>query len=91
MRLPINHFEGCYTVDDHTHRRLEDGGQVVLRYVANPNGSVGDIAGVRNERGNVVGIMPHPERAADPLTGLTDGATMLSSLVGWAASAAQPI
>jgi phosphoribosylformylglycinamidine synthase len=90
VRLPINHFEGCYTVDHDVLRRLEDGGQVVARYVENPNGSVGDIAAVRNEAGNVVGIMPHPERAADPLTGLTDGAAMLSSLVCWVAAATQP-
>ena len=52
---------------------LEANGQVVLRYLENPNGSARDIAGVRNEAGNVVGLMPHPEHAVDPLTGSTDG------------------
>ncbi|WP_298210097.1 phosphoribosylformylglycinamidine synthase subunit PurQ [Ferrimicrobium sp.] len=61
--LPINHFEGNYTADAKTLERLEAGGQVVLRYLDNPNGSANDIAGVANPEGNVVGLMPHPERA----------------------------
>jgi phosphoribosylformylglycinamidine synthase I len=61
--LPVNHFDGNYTTDPETLARLHANGQIVLRYLENPNGSVDDIAGVANEAGNVVGIMPHPERA----------------------------
>ncbi len=84
LRIPINHFEGNYTCDPDTLRRLEDTGSVVLRYVDNPNGSVGDIAGVANEAGNVVGLMPHPERASDPLTGSEDGLVLLGALLATA-------
>jgi len=63
LSLPINHFEGNYTADAATLERLEAAGQVVLRYLENPNGSANDIAGVANVDGNVVGLMPHPERA----------------------------
>ncbi|MGC9156492.1 MAG: phosphoribosylformylglycinamidine synthase subunit PurQ [Ferrimicrobium sp.] len=63
LSLPINHFEGNYTADAETLERLEAQGQVVVRYVNNPNGSVHDIAGIANLEGNVVGLMPHPERA----------------------------
>ena len=78
LTIPINHFEGNYTVDDPAHlERLH----VVLRYADNPNGSMGDIAGVANDAGNVVGLMPHPERACDPLTGGTDGAVLLGALL----------
>lgn len=86
LRIPINHFEGNYTCDESTLRTLVDGGRVVLRYVDNPNGSVGDIAGICNEIGNVVGLMPHPERACDPLLGSEDGAVLLRSFVAAAAS-----
>jgi phosphoribosylformylglycinamidine synthase len=61
--LPINHFEGNYTADRATLEDLEEHHQVVLRYVQNPNGSANDIAGITNREGNVVGLMPHPERA----------------------------
>jgi phosphoribosylformylglycinamidine synthase I len=61
--LPVNHFDGNYTTDPETLAGLHANGQIVLRYLENPNGSVDDIAGVANEAGNVVGIMPHPERA----------------------------
>ena len=83
--IPINHFEGNYTCDEDTRRRLEADGRVVLRYAENPNGSVGDIAGIANESGNVVGLMPHPERASSTLLGSTDGLVLLRSLVGAAA------
>jgi len=79
--VPINHFEGNYTCDDDTRHRLEAEGRVVLRYAENPNGSVGDIAGIANETGNVVGLMPHPERASSLLLGSTDGLVLLRSLV----------
>jgi len=84
--IPINHFSGSYTCDAETLRALHDGDRVVLRYVDNPNGSVDDIAGITNEAGNVVGLMPHPERASDALLGSEDGLVLLRSLLG-AASA----
>jgi phosphoribosylformylglycinamidine synthase subunit PurQ / glutaminase len=75
--------EGCYLADDQTLTALEAGGQVIARYTSgNPNGSARDIAGVRNEAGNVVGLMPHPEHAVDPLTGPgTDGLGFFTSAV----------
>lgn len=78
--LPIAHGEGRYQVDAPTLRRLEEEGQVVLRYRDNPNGSMGDVAGLTNARGNVLGLMPHPERACDPLLGPVDGRPLLASL-----------
>lgn len=86
LSLPINHFEGNYTCDGATLEKLRAEDRVVLRYAANPNGSTDDIAGVCNEAGNVVGLMPHPERAVDPLTGGTDGRPLLASLVAGAQS-----
>jgi phosphoribosylformylglycinamidine synthase len=85
LAIPINHFEGNYTCDADTLARLQDEDRVVLRYVDNPNGSVDGIAGVCNEGRNVVGLMPHPERATDPLCGSVDGAVLVSALVGAAA------
>ncbi len=81
LSLPINHFEGNYTCDAATLQRLQAEDRVVLRYRANPNGSLDDIAGVCNEEGNVVGLMPHPERACDAMTASTDGMGLLESLV----------
>ena len=81
LRIPINHFEGNYTCDPETLAALRAEDRVVVRYVDNPNGSVDDIAGVCNEGRNVVGLMPHPERASDPLLGSTDGLVMLRSLL----------
>jgi phosphoribosylformylglycinamidine synthase subunit PurQ / glutaminase len=81
LHLPVNHFEGCFTCPDDVLDRLEADERVVFRYVENPNGSRHDIAGVCNEARNVVGLMPHPERAAHPLLGSTDGAGVLASLV----------
>ncbi|MFI5053605.1 MAG: phosphoribosylformylglycinamidine synthase subunit PurQ [Acidimicrobiia bacterium] len=81
LRLPINHFEGNYVCDPDTLARLHDEDRVVLRYVHNPNGSLDDIAGITNETGNVVGLMPHPERASDPLLGSADGVILLESLL----------
>jgi phosphoribosylformylglycinamidine synthase len=79
--MPINHFEGNYTCDQRTLDRLRAEDCVVLRYEENPNGSVDDIAGVCNAEGNVVGLMPHPERACDVLTGALDGVPLLRSLL----------
>lgn len=81
LRIPINHFEGNYTCDGETLAMLRAEDRVVVRYVDNPNGSVDDIAGVCNEGRNVVGLMPHPERACHELLGSTDGVGMLRSLV----------
>jgi phosphoribosylformylglycinamidine synthase subunit PurQ / glutaminase len=81
LRIPVNHFEGNYTCDQATAAALRADGRVVLRYADNPNGSVDDIAGVCNESGNVVGLMPHPERASDPLLGSADGNVLLGALL----------
>jgi phosphoribosylformylglycinamidine synthase len=81
LRIPINHFEGNYTCDVATLADLRRDGRIVLRYVDNPNGSVDDIAGICNPAGNVVGLMPHPERASDPLLGSTDGRVLLGALL----------
>jgi phosphoribosylformylglycinamidine synthase len=88
LQIPINHFEGNYTCDERTLSQLYDEDRIVLRYTDNPNGSVGDIAGVTNAAGNVVGLMPHPERASDPLTGGEDGLVLLSALLRSAVEAA---
>ncbi|MEX1315580.1 MAG: phosphoribosylformylglycinamidine synthase subunit PurQ [Synechococcaceae cyanobacterium] len=80
ISLPIAHGEGRYQCDPEVLRRLEDNGQVVLRYAANPNGSVGDVAGLTNATGNVLGLMPHPERACDAVIGGLDGVPLLASL-----------
>ena len=87
LQLPINHFEGNFTCDAATLDRLRADDRVVLRYADNPNGSVDDIAGVCNEVGNVVGLMPHPERACSALTGGTDGVGLLRSFVQAASGA----
>ncbi|HEX5588327.1 MAG TPA: phosphoribosylformylglycinamidine synthase subunit PurQ [Acidimicrobiia bacterium] len=90
LRVPINHFEGNYVCDPDTLRRLRDDDRVVVRYVDNPNGSLDDIAGIANEAGNVVGLMPHPERASDPLLGSDDGIVLLRSLLAAAGQPASP-
>lgn len=87
LRLPINHFEGNYTCDRATLERLRAEDRVVVRYVDDVNGSVDRIAGVCNEGRNVVGLMPHPERACHPLLGSTDGVGLLQSLLDAASSA----
>jgi phosphoribosylformylglycinamidine synthase I len=81
LRLPINHFEGNYTCSAEVLAELRDQDRVVLRYVSNPNGSIDDIAGVCSAGRNVVGLMPHPERACDPLLGSDDGRRLLGSLL----------
>ncbi|HVA70629.1 MAG TPA: phosphoribosylformylglycinamidine synthase subunit PurQ [Acidimicrobiales bacterium] len=79
--IPINHFSGSYACDDETFASLVERGQIVLRYKDNPNGSRGDVAGLANERGNVVGLMPHPERAMSTLLGSVDGRVLLESFL----------
>ncbi|HSS11079.1 MAG TPA: phosphoribosylformylglycinamidine synthase subunit PurQ [Acidimicrobiales bacterium] len=81
LRIPINHFEGNYTCNDETLAELRADDRVVLRYVDNPNGSVDNIAGICNSAGNVVGLMPHPERASHALLGSEDGSLLLQSLL----------
>ena len=82
LRIPINHFEGNYVCDEGVLKELEERNQIVFRYAENPNGSIADIAGISNLEGNVVGMMPHPERATSPLLGSTDGIGLLNALVG---------
>jgi phosphoribosylformylglycinamidine synthase len=81
IRIPIAHGEGNYYCDEETLKRLEANNQIVFRYRENPNGSIADIAGITNERGNVVGMMPHPERAVSQLLGSTDGERMFKSVL----------
>ena len=87
LSVPINHFSGSYTCDIDTLRQLTEADRIVLRYADNPNGSIDAIAGVSNAAGNVVGLMPHPERAVSPLLGSEDGAVLLRSFLDAAASA----
>ncbi|MBX5482117.1 MAG: phosphoribosylformylglycinamidine synthase subunit PurQ [Myxococcaceae bacterium] len=81
LRIPIAHAEGNYYVDDDGLKRLEDEGRVAFRYVENPNGARHDIAGILNERGNVLGMMPHPERASEKILGSDDGRAIFESLL----------
>jgi phosphoribosylformylglycinamidine synthase I len=81
LTVPVKHGEGCYFADGELLAHLEANRQIVLRYEANPNGSIGDVAGVVSEAGNVFGLMPHPEHAVDRLLGSTDGVLVLGSLV----------
>jgi phosphoribosylformylglycinamidine synthase len=88
LTIPINHFEGNYTCDTATLDQLKAEDRIILRYMDNPNGSMDRIAGICNEAGNVVGLMPHPERASDALLGSTDGLPLLRSLLSFAGVAA---
>jgi phosphoribosylformylglycinamidine synthase len=88
--VPINHFSGSYVCDARTLDELRAGDRVVLRYADNPNGSVDDIAGICNDAGNVVGLMPHPERASDELLGSSDGLVLLRSLLAAAEARLAP-
>jgi phosphoribosylformylglycinamidine synthase len=90
LMVPVSHGEGNYYADEQTVAMLEDARRVVFRYVtpegkqtaeANPNGSINDIAGIINERGNVLGMMPHPERSADAVLGCTDGLVIFKSMI----------
>ncbi len=90
LRIPISHGEGNYYADEATLSRLEDNGQVAFRYCepdgrttadANPNGSLHNIAGIVNERRNVLGMMPHPERCCEAIVGGTDGAHIFRSVI----------
>ena len=79
LRIPIAHGEGCYFADQRTLDELEAEDRVLFRYLGNPNGSLNDIAGILNRERNVMGMMPHPERASDPLMGSTDGLAIFRS------------
>ena len=90
IRLPIAHGEGRYYADAETLKELDNNGQILFRYctkngeisqVANPNGSLNNIAGICNRQGNVLGMMPHPERASDPMLGDTDGIKLFKGLL----------
>lgn len=81
LRVPVAHGEGCYIADDRTLDQLEAEKRIAFRYVDNPNGSMRDIAGILNDGRNVMGMMPHPERACDPLMGSTDGLHVFHSLI----------
>jgi phosphoribosylformylglycinamidine synthase len=83
LTIPVKHGEGCWFADGELLEQLESTGQIALRYGSgsNPNGSVADVAGVINAQGNVLGLMPHPEHAVDPLLGSTDGALIIGSLI----------
>jgi len=81
LQIPINHFEGNFICDRETLAQIHANDQVVLRYADNPNGSLDDIAGICNEAGNVVGLMPHPERASDPILGSVDGVALFKSFL----------
>lgn len=96
LRIPIAHGEGCYFAAPDTLQRLEDGGRIAFRYCspggeitpdANPNGSLANIAGILDDRGNVLGLMPHPERACEQRLGGTDGRLIFASLIDSALAA----
>ncbi|MDH3224153.1 MAG: phosphoribosylformylglycinamidine synthase subunit PurQ [Gemmatimonadota bacterium] len=90
IRMPLSHADGNYYADADTLQRIEDGGQVIFRYCtetgevsarANPNGALSNIAGIVNDKGNVLGMMPHPDRAVEAVTGSTDGLPLFTSMV----------
>lgn len=81
VTIPVAHGEGNYFAEPETIKALEGNGRVVFRYIDNPNGSLNDIAGIMNEKGNVLGMMPHPERVAEPIHGCTDGVAVFESLL----------
>jgi phosphoribosylformylglycinamidine synthase len=94
LRVPVAHGEGCFFADEETLRQLNANHQVVLRYVddkgeavpsANPNGSIENIAGICNRSGNVLGLMPHPDRASEERLGSSDGKRILESMIQWIA------
>lgn len=96
LSIPIAHGDGNYFTDPETLRRLETSGQIVFRYCdasgaateeSNPNGSLQNIAGIINQHGNVLGMMPHPERASDPVLGHTDGQKVFRSIIRWSLTA----
>ena len=92
-KIPIAHGEGCYHIDDDGLKKLQDNGQIVFKYVnednepdsdANPNGSIESIAGICNEKGNIIGMMPHPERAIEEIIKSADGKLILEAMLNTA-------
>jgi phosphoribosylformylglycinamidine synthase len=92
IRMPIAHGEGNYYADPETLERLEREGRIVFRYcsgageilpAANPNGALGNIAGICNRQGNILGLMPHPERCSEPILGNADGLRLFQSVLHW--------
>jgi len=83
--IPVKHGDGAWYADEGTFVQVAARGQIVLRYAEGVNGSLGNVAGVVNEAGNVMGLMPHPEHAVDPLLGSADGGLLLAALVDAAA------
>lgn len=81
ITIPVAHHDGNYRLDDESLARVEGEGQVIFRYTSDVNGSANHIAGVQNTKGNVLGMMPHPERAVDPSPGLTDGIGFFKSIM----------
>jgi phosphoribosylformylglycinamidine synthase I len=81
ISLPVAHAEGNYFCDSEILKMLEDNGRIVFRYQDNPNGSIADIAGITNEKGNVLGMMPHPERACEDIVNGTDGKYLFQSII----------
>jgi phosphoribosylformylglycinamidine synthase len=90
LTLPVAHGEGCYIADEGVLDQLEAEDRIVLRYRVNCNGSMRNIAGILNRERNVMGMMPHPERAVDSLVGSTDGLAILASLVNAGVTASRP-
>ncbi|HXV60775.1 MAG TPA: phosphoribosylformylglycinamidine synthase subunit PurQ [Vicinamibacteria bacterium] len=83
LRIPVGHADGNFFADERSLEALEKKDLVVFRYLDNPNGAAHDIAGIRNERGNVLGLMPHPDRCYEPALGTADGRKLFESLVAW--------
>tara|TARA_Y100001968_G_scaffold323129_1_gene360306 strand:+ start:561 stop:1214 length:654 start_codon:yes stop_codon:yes gene_type:complete len=81
INLPIAHGEGRYQCSESVLKRLQDDDLIALKYLENPNGSIANIAGITNQAGNILGLMPHPERACDPLIGSQDGVEILKALI----------
>lgn len=84
IKMPIAHMEGHYYIEDAGLKHLEKNRQIVFRYANNPNGSVADIAGIINEKGNVLGLMPHPERASEEILGGIDGLRLFEGVIAMA-------
>lgn len=81
LTIPVSHGEGNFRAEADTIKSLEDNNQIAFKYVENVNGAIDNIAGIVNKQGNVLGMMPHPERAVDPLTGGTDGRKIMESIL----------
>ena len=81
INMPIAHADGRYYCNSQTLKELKENNQILFKYVVNPNGSVGDIAGIINKKGNVLGMMPHPERAVERILGSMDGLTIFRSII----------